>query len=134
MPLDISIKSNRKHHKTVLYSKSNENMVGQLFWVIFHCLWAFFSQKHPASSLHKLNLQKMFLEFKYCFWYIAFLNFWKTILAIAFHLLKIRKTICPKCPLPLKGSTWKVLHSCRHQPYLQTLSLKRFPGTTLQPS
>ncbi len=26
--LDISIKSNTKHHKTVLYSKSNKNMVG----------------------------------------------------------------------------------------------------------
>jgi hypothetical protein len=24
--LDISIKSNKKHHKTVLYSKSNKNM------------------------------------------------------------------------------------------------------------
>jgi hypothetical protein len=31
VPLDISIKSNRKQHKTVLYSKSNKNMVGQLF-------------------------------------------------------------------------------------------------------
>jgi hypothetical protein len=31
VPLDISIKSNRKHHKTVLYGKSNKNMVGQLF-------------------------------------------------------------------------------------------------------
>jgi hypothetical protein len=31
VPLDISIKSNRKHHKTVLYSKSNKNMVGRLF-------------------------------------------------------------------------------------------------------
>jgi hypothetical protein len=28
VPLDIIIKSNRKHHKTVLYSKSNKNMVG----------------------------------------------------------------------------------------------------------
>ena len=28
VPLDISMKSNRKHHKTVLYSKSNKNMVG----------------------------------------------------------------------------------------------------------
>jgi hypothetical protein len=27
----ISIKSNRKHHKTVLYSKSNKNMVGRFF-------------------------------------------------------------------------------------------------------
>ncbi len=38
VPLDISIKSNRKHHKTVLYSKSNKNMVGQLlgrFFVFF---------------------------------------------------------------------------------------------------
>jgi hypothetical protein len=31
VPLDISIKPNRKHHKTVLYSKSNKNMVGGLF-------------------------------------------------------------------------------------------------------
>jgi hypothetical protein len=31
VPLDIIIKSNRKHHKTVLYSKSNKNMVGRLF-------------------------------------------------------------------------------------------------------
>jgi hypothetical protein len=31
VPLDISIKSIRKHHKTVLYSKSNKNMVEQLF-------------------------------------------------------------------------------------------------------
>jgi hypothetical protein len=30
VPFDISIKSNRKHHKKVLYSKSNKNMVGQL--------------------------------------------------------------------------------------------------------
>jgi hypothetical protein len=28
VPLDISIKSNRKHHKTVLYSKSNKKIVG----------------------------------------------------------------------------------------------------------
>jgi hypothetical protein len=38
VPLDISIKSNRKHHKTVLYSKSNKNMVGRLlgqFFVVF---------------------------------------------------------------------------------------------------
>jgi hypothetical protein len=31
VPLDISIKSNGKHHKTVLYSKSNKNMVARLF-------------------------------------------------------------------------------------------------------
>jgi hypothetical protein len=31
VPLDISIKSNRKHHKTVLYSKSNKNIVWRLF-------------------------------------------------------------------------------------------------------
>jgi len=35
VPLDISIKSNRKHHKTVLYSTSNKNMVGQLFGQFF---------------------------------------------------------------------------------------------------
>ncbi len=36
VPLDISIKSNRKHHKTVLYSKSNKNIVGRLFGQLFH--------------------------------------------------------------------------------------------------
>jgi hypothetical protein len=58
VPLDISIKSNRKHHKTVLYSKSNKNMVGQLFWAIFHCLWAIFSQKHLVTLIfsNKLDL------------------------------------------------------------------------------
>ncbi len=42
MPLDISIKSNRKHHKTVLYSKSNKNMVGWLFGQYFIVFWQFF--------------------------------------------------------------------------------------------
>jgi hypothetical protein len=28
VPLDISIKSNRKHHKIVLYRKTNKNMFG----------------------------------------------------------------------------------------------------------
>jgi len=36
VPLDIRIKSNRKHHKTVLYSKSNKNMVGRIFGQFFH--------------------------------------------------------------------------------------------------
>jgi len=42
VPLDISIKSNRKHHKTVLYSKSNKNMVGWLFGQFFVVFWWFF--------------------------------------------------------------------------------------------
>jgi hypothetical protein len=42
VPLDISIKSNRKHHKTVLYSKSNKNMVGQLFGRFFIVFGQFF--------------------------------------------------------------------------------------------
>ncbi len=42
VPLDISIKSNRKHHKTVLYSKSNKNMVGRLFGRFFVVFWRFF--------------------------------------------------------------------------------------------
>jgi hypothetical protein len=33
VPLDISIKSNRKHHKTVLYRKTNKNMFGRFFIV-----------------------------------------------------------------------------------------------------
>jgi hypothetical protein len=40
--LDISIKSKRKHHKTVLYSKSNKNMVGRLFGQFFIVFWRFF--------------------------------------------------------------------------------------------
>jgi len=40
--LDISIKSNRKHHKTVLYSKSNKNIVGQLFGRFFIVFGQFF--------------------------------------------------------------------------------------------
>ena len=42
VPLDMSIKSNRKHHKTVLYSKSNKNMVGQLFGRFFIIFGQFF--------------------------------------------------------------------------------------------
>ena len=44
VPLDISIKSNRKHHKTVLYSKSNKNMVGQLFGQFFIVFGRFFNR------------------------------------------------------------------------------------------
>ncbi len=52
MPLDISIKSNRKHHKTVLYSKSNKNMVGRLFGWFFVVFWRFFHKNiwSPCSS------------------------------------------------------------------------------------
>ena len=42
VPLDISIKSNRKHHKTVLFSKSNKNMVGQRFGQFFVVFGQFF--------------------------------------------------------------------------------------------
>jgi len=41
--LDISIKSNRKHHITVLYSKSNKNMVGGLFGQFFIFFGRFFN-------------------------------------------------------------------------------------------
>ena len=44
VPLDISIKSNRKHHKTVLYSKSNKNMVGRLFGRFFIVFGQFFNK------------------------------------------------------------------------------------------
>jgi hypothetical protein len=49
VPLDISIKSNRKHHKTVLYSKSNKNIVGQLFGRFFVVFGQFFSHKHLVT-------------------------------------------------------------------------------------
>jgi hypothetical protein len=42
VPLDISIKSNRNTIKTVLYSKSNKNMVGQLFGQFFIVFGRFF--------------------------------------------------------------------------------------------
>jgi hypothetical protein len=42
VPLDISIKSNRKHHKTVLYSKYNKNIVGRLFGQFFVVFGQFF--------------------------------------------------------------------------------------------
>jgi hypothetical protein len=49
VPLDISIKSNRKHHKTVLYSKSNKNMVGRLLGQFYVVFGAIFSQKHLVT-------------------------------------------------------------------------------------
>jgi hypothetical protein len=53
VPLDISIKSNRKHHKTVLYSKSNKNMVGRLFGQFFIVFGQFLTETsgHPAPDL-----------------------------------------------------------------------------------
>ncbi len=49
VPLDNSIKSNRKHHKTVLFSKSSKNMVGQLFGRFSLSLGDFFTKTsgHP---------------------------------------------------------------------------------------
>jgi len=44
VPLDISIKSNRKHHKTVLYRKTNKNMFGQLFGRFFIVFGRFFNK------------------------------------------------------------------------------------------
>ncbi len=58
VPLDISIKSNRKHHKTVLYSKSNKNMVGQLFGWFFIVFGRFFNRNiwSPCSLPPSLSL------------------------------------------------------------------------------
>jgi hypothetical protein len=57
VPLDISIKSNRKHHKTVLYSKSNKNMVGRLFGQFFVVFGQYFTKisGHPACTI-KISL------------------------------------------------------------------------------
>jgi hypothetical protein len=44
VPLDISIKSNRKHHKTVLYRKTNKNMFGRLFGRFFIVFGRFFNK------------------------------------------------------------------------------------------
>ncbi len=58
--LDISIKSNKKHPKTVLYSKSNKNMVGQLFGQLFGwffvVFWRFIHKNNwspwPRGRIH----------------------------------------------------------------------------------
>ena len=44
VPLDISIKSNRKYPKTVLYRKTNKNMFGQLFGRFFIVFGRFFNK------------------------------------------------------------------------------------------
>ena len=54
VPLDISIKSNRKHHKTVLYSKSNKNMVGPLFGRFFIVFGWFFMVSGEFFFLEKV--------------------------------------------------------------------------------
>jgi hypothetical protein len=50
VPLDISIKSNRKHHKTVLYRKTNKNMFGRLFGFFLLFLGDFLTKTsgHPG--------------------------------------------------------------------------------------
>jgi hypothetical protein len=62
VPLDISIKSNRKHHKTVLYSKSNKNMVGRLLGDFLLSLGNFFTKTsgHPASF--RINMLSKYLS------------------------------------------------------------------------
>jgi hypothetical protein len=54
VPLDISIKSNRKHHKTVLYSKSNKNMVGPLLGDFSLSLGDFLTETsgHPVEHCY----------------------------------------------------------------------------------
>jgi hypothetical protein len=48
VPLDNSIKSNRKYHNTVLYSKSNKNIVGGHFRRLF----IVFGQVFTVTSGH----------------------------------------------------------------------------------
>ncbi len=60
VPLDISIKSNRKHHKTVLYSKSNKNMLGQLFGRFFVVFWQFFHKN--ISPCKPLSFHLVFIN------------------------------------------------------------------------
>jgi hypothetical protein len=73
VPLDISIKSNRKHHKTVLYSKSNKNMVGRLFGRFFIVFGRFYnrniwspcfqsSKLEPSRSIFLCTLQLSSLQ------------------------------------------------------------------------
>jgi hypothetical protein len=70
VPLDISIKSNRKHHKTVLYSKSNKNMVGRLFGQFFIVFGQFFNRNiwSPCSVINlicsaKHHFKKLYFVF-----------------------------------------------------------------------
>jgi len=65
VPLDISIKSNRKHHKTVLYSKSNKNMVGRLFGQFFIVFGRFFNRNmSPWFKLKKLSFKQCLSSLK----------------------------------------------------------------------
>jgi hypothetical protein len=54
VPLDIGIKSNIKHHKTVLYSKSNKHMVGRLFGQFFIVFGQFFHKNIWSPWLQPL--------------------------------------------------------------------------------
>ncbi len=55
VPLDISIKSNRKHHKN-LYSKSNKNMVKRLFGQFFVVFGWFFHKNIWSPWLCRLPI------------------------------------------------------------------------------
>jgi hypothetical protein len=59
VPLDISIKSNRKHHKTVLYRKTNKNMFGRLFGRFFIVFGRFFNKNiwSPCQQIEITTVQ-----------------------------------------------------------------------------
>jgi hypothetical protein len=53
VPLDISIKSNKKDHKTVLYSKSKKTWLGDFLGNFLLSFGDFFTKTsgHPAFSI-----------------------------------------------------------------------------------
>jgi hypothetical protein len=57
VPLDMSIKSNRKHHKTVLYSKSNKIWLGNFLGDFSLSLGDFLTKTsgHPGCRFYNFH-------------------------------------------------------------------------------
>ena len=55
VPLDISIKSNRKHHKTVLYCKSNKTLLGDFLGNLSLSLGDFLTETSGRPVAKTLN-------------------------------------------------------------------------------
>ncbi len=61
VPLDISIKSNRIHHKTVLYSKSTKTWLGDILGNFLLSLGNFFTKTsgHPENKLECFSVASL---------------------------------------------------------------------------
>ncbi len=97
VPLDISIKSNRKHHKTVLYSKSNKNMVGRLFGQFFIVFGQFFNKNiwspcFPTRFSVNISWKNLFI-----FWQLFFFSF--STFKMLFVSVRVKKIILRSGPM-----------------------------------